>query len=111
MLKVKDCIDLKLFEKFGFKPKYDCDTGEVLYYYKDYFTDRYHTSSGYEYKHYEIKINHKTIKIEMGSWLKKKKIKKYFVYDKPPIYKDGFGMFVDLLFDLIQAGLVEKVGD
>lgn len=34
MLKIKDDVDLKELEKFGFKPKYDEDTGEVCAYQK-----------------------------------------------------------------------------
>lgn len=109
MLKIKDNVDLKELEKFGLKPKYNSDTGEILYYYKDYFTDKYFTSSGCNYFHYQIRVNNETIKIEKGSiFCKKKEIKRHFSYDKPPIYADGFGYFVDLLFDLIQAGLIEK---
>jgi hypothetical protein len=33
MLKIRDDVDLKELEKFGFKPKYDEDTGEL----KEYF--------------------------------------------------------------------------
>ena len=34
MLKIRNDIDLKELEKFGFKPKYDEDTGEVTEYYR-----------------------------------------------------------------------------
>ena len=30
MLKIKDNVDLKELEKFGLKPKYDEDTGEII---------------------------------------------------------------------------------
>ena len=109
MLRIKQEVDLKELEKFGFKPKYDCDTGNILYYYRDYFTDKFYTASGWDYRHYQIRVNKREIKIEKGTRLKKKGIKTNFFYDMPPIYSDGFGMFVDLLFDVIQAGLVEKV--
>lgn len=110
MLKIKDNVNLEELKRFEFKPRYDSDTGEILYYYKDYFTHRYHTASGYKYSHYEIRVNNTEIKINSnGQWFKKKAIKRLFIYDKPPIYTDGFGYFVDLLFDLIQAGIVEKV--
>ena len=36
MLKIKDDVDLEELEKFGFKPKYDVDTGELKEYYKEY---------------------------------------------------------------------------
>ena len=34
MLKIKDNVDLKELEKFGFKPKYDEDTGQICAYQK-----------------------------------------------------------------------------
>ena len=34
MLKIKDNIDLKELEKFGFKPQYDEDTGELVEMYR-----------------------------------------------------------------------------
>ena len=30
MLKIKDSVDLKELEKFGLKPKYEEDTGEII---------------------------------------------------------------------------------
>ena len=110
MLKIKE-DKMQELKSLGFKPKYDSDTGEILFYYKDYFTDKLHTSSGTEYKHYQIRITKEEIKIENGTWLKKKQIKTNFVYDKPPIYTDGFGMFIDLIYDLIKADMVEKDGE
>ena len=38
MLKIKDDIDLKQLEKFGFKPKYDEDTGKIKRYEKEKIT-------------------------------------------------------------------------
>ena len=34
MLKIKDNVDLKELEKFGFKPKYNEDTGELIEMYR-----------------------------------------------------------------------------
>lgn len=34
MLKIKDSVDLKELEKFGFKPKYDENTGRIYAYQK-----------------------------------------------------------------------------
>ena len=36
MLRIKDNVDLKELEKFGFKTKYDEDTGELKENYKEY---------------------------------------------------------------------------
>ena len=76
MLKIKDNVDLKELEKFGFK------------------VDRYNL--WYEY---HTKNNGKdTITINVGN----KKIGFYQTYN---------GRSYDVLYDLIQAGLVEKVED
>ena len=86
MLKIKDNINLKELEKFGFKErKYTCNTGEVSYYMVD---------------------------CEDGSWV----FIENFGDDSPKGFID-MGLVkhnvkynaMDTLFDLIQAGLVEKV--
>ena len=109
MLKIKDNVDLKELEKFGFKPKYNCNTGEIEYYCIDYFADKIRYGCRYEYQQYQIRINSDEVILDKGTWLKKKEIKRKFVFDRPQIYTDGYEIFVDILFDLIQAGLVEKV--
>ena len=76
MLKIKDDVDLKELEKFGFKAdKYD------LFY-------EYHSKSNYK----------DTIMLNM----KNKRLLFYQTYN---------GKSYDVLYDLIQAGLVEKVED
>lgn len=76
MLKIKDNVDLKELEKFGFKAKYDEDTGKIVKYVKEdnrnmiYYVDTdYNAINPY----WEITIQNNV-----------------------------------LLYDLIQAGLVEK---
>ena len=76
MLKIKDNIDLKELEKFGFKA-YDY----VLFY-------EYHSKNNYK----------DTIMLNM----KNKRLLFYQTYN---------GKSYDVLYDLIQAGLVEKVED
>ena len=87
MLKIKDNVDLKELEKFGFKPEYDEDDGELYKYYHEY----------------------------NFSYGKAKNSVEIFIYTDDKIincwcngYKAG-EYFGDLLYDLIQADLVEKV--
>ena len=43
MLKIKDNVDLKELEKYGFKTKYNEDTGEISYM---YYLGKYQTFGG-----------------------------------------------------------------
>ena len=79
MLKIKDNVDLKELEKFGFIPKYDTDTGRLC-----------------TYKHYEYEFVYVSLKDRELTASSSK------YEEETPIN--------DLLYDLIQAGLVEKVG-
>ena len=98
MLRIKDNVDLKELEKFGFKPKYDEDTGELKEYYKEYCE----------------KINESMYSEKIGFYIKKEK--RLFstkirccgyVWN---IFSERFGgQMMNLLYDLIKAGLVEKV--
>ena len=98
MLKIKDDVDLKELEKFGFKPKYDENTGELKEYYKEFVDD--------DIRHY----TKETIKF----YIKKEKrfFKTYYsccggTWD---IFNSKYGYeIIDILYDLIQADLVEKV--
>ena len=79
MLKIKDNVDLKELEKYGFtKPKYGC--------YEKLVKDNWN------YKMY-IYITKDTRKIQVNT------------YDDYDVDLD------DTLYDLIQAGLVEKVDE
>ena len=95
MLKIKDNVDLKELEKFGFKPKYNEDTGKIYV--------------------YEKKIE----KYECGlviSVIETKSLIRIFKFSKKGKnewrinpYKTYFD--IDTLYDLIKAGFVEKVSD
>ena len=75
MLKIKNNVDLKELEKFGFSPRYSEETGKIVKYIKEdkrniiYYIDNDHNHEPY----WEIAIQNNI-----------------------------------LLYDLIQAGLVEK---
>ena len=93
MLKIKDNVDLKELEKFGLKLNYEVnhDTGEV--YVTDVYKLRDEGSLNYSIRF--TRVEHKT-KI-----MKKSKIfyiLNYIEYTH-----------INILYDLIQAGLVEKV--
>ena len=100
MIKVKDDVNLKELEKFGFKPKYDENTGELKEYYKEYCE----------------KINESMYSEKIGFYIKKEK--RLFstkiqccgyVWN---IFSERFGgQMMNLLYDLIKADLVEKVDD
>ena len=100
MLKIKDNVDLKELEQFGFKPKYDENTGELKEYYKEYCE----------------KINEAMYSEKIGFYIKKKrrlfstKIKCCgYVWN---VFSEKFGSeMMDLIYDLIKADLVEKVED
>ena len=93
MLKIKNNVDLKELEKFGFKAKFDEDTGKVCAYQKKCEKD----VGGLL-----ITITETTSLIRIYRAFIGKNIE--WRINK---YNDYFD--IDTLYDLIQAGLVEKV--
>ena len=103
MLKIKDNVDLKELEKYGLRPKYDEDTGEI----KSYANFIYDDKSIPKYKrHLNILMKNKKLPFR-----KKKNIfiidEFYFVGHNLGVYDESCNF--DLLYDLIKADLVEKV--
>jgi hypothetical protein len=101
MLKIKDNVDLKELEKFKFKPTYNKDTGEI----EEYMLD---TSSKY-HKTY-VKITHL---YKLNKWLVPFK-GMFKIKNRTILFVQYLGGYFDeiqqdLLYDLIKAGLVEKV--
>lgn len=94
MLKIKDSVDLKELEKFGFKPKYDENTGEICAYEKKVLKN--------EYEGLIVTLQETKSKIRIFKSFQGRK-----VVWKINRYNDYFD--IDTLYDLIQAGLVEKV--
>lgn len=91
MLKIKDSVDLEELERFGFKPKYDENTGKIKAYEKIKKEEEY-----------------------MGLGITRTTIKgKIRIFRRTDIewrinpYNEYFD--VDTLYDLIKADLVEKV--
>ena len=95
MLKIKDNVDLKELEKFGFKPKYDVDTGKIKKYIKQE-----------TYYGFDINIEYIAISVEENSIQRGQ-------YDRIDFWQVHLGektnKSIDLLYDLIKADLVEKV--
>lgn len=89
MLKIKDDVDLKELEKFGFKPKYDEDTGKVKAFEK--------TKMKTEYMGLTVTIETTKSKIRIFKQKEEWKINPY---------NDYFD--VDTLYDLIKADMVVK---
>lgn len=109
MLKIKDNVDLKELEKIGFKPKYDEDTGELNGY---FFINRKETGLPRGWEINIRKVETKTRKLRIRHTFKRNefgvpdiKENKIWIIDN---YNYNFTDF-DILYDLIQAGLVEKV--
>lgn len=93
MLKIKDTVDLKELEKFGFKPKYDEDTGKIKAYEK-------------------IKKEEEYMGLSVTIETTKSKIRIFRRTDKEwriNPYNEYFD--VDTLYDLIKADFVEKASD
>lgn len=85
MLKIKDNIELKELEKFGFEPRYDEYTGKI---------------KSYAYVNEKIEIKNRLIPFHRD----------YNEYGE--INKEYYNSnIVEVLYDLIQSGLVEKVSD
>ena len=113
MLKIKDSIDLKELEKFGFKPKYSEENGQLVEY---FFVNNKETSIS-------MFLGISIIKKDVVAKKRKLRIRKAFRRDYrgvPLLNEDKIWVIdnynyqytdFDILYDLIQAKLVEKVSD
>ena len=117
MLKIRDDVDLNIFiEKYGFKPEYNVNTGELQELYR--IEGHYFGENQKERKTTTItKQENKS-----GKFNKEERFKAYwFINVRKKTFKDytpGGNYYLSLddedyeiLYDLIQAGLVEKVKD
>lgn len=109
MLKIIDNVDLKELEKFGFKPFYSCDTGKIIYWYKRIYDYNFSMKKVPEYiiiKICDTKICFdETIIFKRG---KTKEIKNMINFNMSK-KGDRYDLLFNILYDLIQAGLVEKI--
>ena len=114
MLKIRDNVNLKDLEKFGFKPKYSEKNGELIEY---FFVNNKETSIS-------MFLGIQIVKKDVGLKKKRKlRILKTFRRDHRgvPLVKEGKIWIIDnynyhytdfdILYDLIQAGLLEKVNE
>ena len=116
MLKIKDDVDLQiLIDKYDFKPEYDKETGKLIELYR---INGYYLGEREKRRRKSATIT----KIEnLSYWDKHRDFKEYW-FIKPiskilQAYKSSANCRVlsldiddyEILYDLIQAGLVEKV--
>lgn len=111
MLKIRDNVDLKDLEKFGFKPKYSEENGKIIEY---FFVNNKETSIS-------MFLGIQIVKKDVGLKKRKLRIRKTFKRDHRgvPLVKEGKTWIIDnynyqytdfdILYDLIQAGLIEKI--
>lgn len=94
MLKIKDDVNLKELKKFGFKAKYDVDTGHIKKYIKQETNYRFDCNKDY------IAISVEKTKKQQGQY--------DTIYFWQVYLEEKTDKSINLLYDLIQAGLVEK---
>jgi hypothetical protein len=106
VLKIKDDVDLKELEKFGFKPKYDEDTGELKLLKKAILNDN-------ENEMLVLKVESLEYWRDVNDFFNNCKRNPFYkvIYVDGNLSFENGKMFMDILYDLIQAGLVEKVDD
>ena len=105
MLKIKDEFDLKELENFKFE-KYQ-ETKNNVYKAKEKGLPEYYTETGYRWDDGCNTIDVVENRIN-SNWIHSNKEREIFIYESD--YEMGVSDNIgDLLFDLIQAGLVEKV--
>lgn len=110
MLKIRDDVDLKELEKFGFKPKYDEDTGELKeYFYANNKETGLPMGCGINIKKEDKPIKKKFLSIRYTFKKDKRGVplvreNKIWLVDNYNYYYTDF----DILYDLIKADLVVK---
>ena len=98
MLKIKDNVDLKELEKYGFKILYDENTGQPKELFKQYYGWFYERKTKISFR--------KGFKLSLGFPKKKIWLSSFYEYDT-----NDLNLWQDTLYDLIKDGLVEKVED
>lgn len=97
MLKIKEDVNLKELEKFGFKPKYDENTGELI--------EMYRICGDYAGATITLKDNFNSTRKYKNFW-------HIFSHNRRITDHGYLSLTIDdyeVLYDLILAGLVEKV--
>lgn len=96
MLRIKDNIDLKELEKYGFKILYDENTGQPKELLKKYYDCFGCIRTKISFK--------KGFKLGLGSLRKRIWLSNFYEYDTHDL-----NLWQETLYDLIKDGLVEKV--
>ena len=96
MLKIKDNVDLKELEKYGFKILYDENTGQPKELFKQYYGWFYERRTKISFK--------KGFVLDLSFPKKKIWLSNFYKYDTNDLH-----LWQDTLYDLIKDGLVEKV--
>ena len=98
-LKLKDGVEPKELEKFGFVPKYDVNTGEIKEYQREFVID----SRGADKKYFKF-IVHTEVR---HSWFRRFKYEAWMSgFDWSDVADDKC---MKMLYDLIINGIVEPV--
>lgn len=100
MLKIKDDVDIEKLREFGFKFKYDEETGEITTAFK---------TSGRFFKNKGLHFLKKKTCIGISLW---KRYNGWIIDDNILWMNSNYRAYdfdFDTLYDLIKAGLVEKV--
>lgn len=103
MLKIKDNVDLKELEKFGLRPLYDCDINTGKVHIRCIVSEKY--SSEYGVLTLVPKVPKKK-----GLHILNRFISNNNKHTSLYYFSDNTYVDIDLLYDLIKADLVEKVG-
>lgn len=98
-LRIKKDVDLKELEKFGFEKRYDEHTGEVKLYKRTY---QHYRKIGWKKEWFTTDVN---IYVKDRVLLDDEEEVNYRGNNYRVVYVE----FMFTIFDLIQAGLVEKV--
>lgn len=122
MLKLKDNVDIRELEKYGFKFKHSQHTGEIVVAIKEqhlshkrlrFFKDN--RKKGYnEYREEEERKNFRALRIAFGHMFEltdrfyKNRIRSGFIVDETTNY-GAEKVDMDTLYELIKDGLIEKV--
>ena len=99
MLKLKDGIEAKQLKKYGLKPLYDCDTSTGRSWITHFISEKYYGLFGhltFEQKVKGLRFVNRTLDNNNDN-------------TNGHFFKDSCYVDVDLLYDLIKDGIVEKV--
>lgn len=111
VLKIKDSVDLKELENFGFKPKYSEENGELVEYFHVNLKET-GLPMGFGISIRKKDTSTKKKKLRIRHTFKRDKNGVPFVKEKRIWVIDNYNYYYtdfDILYDLIKADLVEKV--